>query len=159
MSATTFTPPANGDVWDLRQQILMLQEVALRLFDAQDWWGAYKALTRVEFVTRRLSSRDNPFIAAALLGGEGERTPAIAPVTRPAPPPPGPTLDGRAITPEEAHAHFTKALRDLNDKRARARQPLVGVGKMLNWYARHHGRPFADAVRAVEARARPAPSG
>ena len=164
MTDATYTPPPNDEIWDLRQQVLFLQEVALRLFDTQNWWGAYKTVSRIELLTRNLPDRNNnPFVhaAAEFLGQDGIAHLAPASATDPASAtaPPGAAQPRGPTTPEEAHAHFMRILGDTNEKRARARQPLIGVGKMLKWYAKHYGRAAADAIRAVEARAKPVPTG
>ena len=155
MDATAaYALPDNDHLFQLEERIRFFQEIACRLFAAQDWWRAFRAMARVEALSRALPPSPDPAaaFAAALRGGNPVQPPPTSVDLR--------TADLTGNTPEQNHAIYVAALRDLRAKAAQVGQPSVTDAEMFAWFERHHGNQVAAGVaRLLAQRSPPAPSG
>ena len=145
--------PANDHVWDLREQIIIGQELAARLFAAENWVWAYKALSRIERMARQLADDDNPLAEAgrALLRGASPPSGQTGPAQ--------PAREPRLQTAEQAHAKLVTTLAEINAVRAEDDLSPLPFQSMLGFYEMRCGSKLAASIAAVEARLNPPPTG
>ncbi len=145
--------PANDHVWDLREQIMIGQELAARLFAAENWVWAYKALSRIERMGRRLDDDDNPLAEAgrALLRGASPPSDQTGPAE--------PVREPRLQSAEAAHAELVATLGQINAARAEDNLSPLPFQSMLGLYELRCGSKLAASIAAVEARLNPPPTG